>query len=225
MAKLANPARVAVSPQGAPEEHKQSWWRAVMAWGMDTVFGAAPGYDVKLLESNGRGSDSFDRAAKRSEREMIIAVAGQEVTTDGGAGFQNSDIHKSIRADLIKATADALAYTINTQGIPQWVVTRWGEEALAESACVEWDVKPPRDRNMEATAAQTTGNAVDLLTKALAAYGYELEIQEFMDRQGVRIVKKAKPAGVVAEETENGEDAGAEPPAQLGPKDTTREAA
>src|SRR6185503_11132817 len=108
-------------------------------------FGMTPGYDVKLLESNGRGFECFNTTIDRADKEMIVAVAGQVVTTDGGAGFQNSDIHKTIRADLIKDTADGLAYTLNTQGIPPWVVERFGEDRLAGSAVVEWDVTPPKD--------------------------------------------------------------------------------
>jgi hypothetical protein len=58
--KLANPARVAVSPQGAGDEQKSSFFAQVMAWGINTVFGLPGGYDVKLIESNGRGWESFN---------------------------------------------------------------------------------------------------------------------------------------------------------------------
>lgn len=193
--KLANPARVAVSPQGASEEQQESWFQRVMAWGVNTVFGMRPGYDVKLLESNGRGHEAFQTTIDRSDRESIIAIAGQEVTTDGGAGFQNSDIHKSIRADLIKETADALAYTINTQGIPAFVIERYGIDALVESAVVEWDVTPPKDRAAEATALTAAGNAIVVLDKAFKPHGFEVDPQEMADRFGVRIRKIMKTGG------------------------------
>jgi phage gp29-like protein len=80
-AKLANPARVAVAPSGAAEEQAEGWFRTVMAWGVNTVFGMRPGYDVKLIESNGRGFDSFNKTIADQNNEMIIAVAGQTVTT------------------------------------------------------------------------------------------------------------------------------------------------
>lgn len=188
--KLANPARVAVSPQGATEAQKQSWFRAVMAWGINTVFGMTPGYDVKLLESNGRGFESFNTTVDRADKGMIVAVAGQVVTTDGGAGFQNSDIHRAIRADLIKETADGLAYTINTQGLPAFIVQRWGEEALATGVVVEWDVTPPKDRNSEGTALVTVANALKGLNEALEKYGREVDIEDFAVRFGLRIRKR-----------------------------------
>lgn len=194
--KLANPARVAVSPQGASEEQAQSWFQQVMAWGVNTVFGLKPGYDVKLLESNGRGWESFGETIKDSEREYVIAVAGQEVTTDGGTGFANADIHKSIRADLIKETADALAYTINTQGIPPWVVNRWGIEALADSALVEWDVTPAKDMNAAAMSLTTTAGAIKSLSEALAASGVKLDVAEMCQRFGVPVLGDQDGDGV-----------------------------
>lgn len=202
-AKLANPARVAVSPQGASEEQKQTWFRAVMAWGVNTVFGMTPGYDVKLLESNGRGYDCFNTTIDRADKEMIVGIAGQVVTTDGGAGFQNSDIHKTIRADLIKETADGLAYTINTQGIPPWVVTRFGEEKLVQSAIVEWDVTPPKDRTAEATAMGAAANALTQLSDALKPYGRELDVDAFALRFGIPIKGDADGDGVPDAEEQN----------------------
>jgi uncharacterized protein DUF935 len=186
-AKLANPARVAYWPQGAGEEQKRGFFQQLMAWGNNTVFGLPPGYDAKLLESNGKGSDSFERAIVRAEREMVIAIAGQSVTTDGGTGFANADIHKSIRADLIKETADGLAYTLNTQGIPVFVINRFGEDALDESALVEWDVTPAKDLKAAADALQGIGTAILGLTEALAPYGKKVNVSELCQRFGVPI--------------------------------------
>ena len=186
--KLANPARVAVAPAGAAEGQQDAWFKAVMAWGINTVFGMRPGYDVKLLESNGRGYESFCKTIADQNSEMIIAIAGQTVTVDGGAGFQNSDIHKTIRADLIKATADNLAYTLNTQGIPAFIAARYGDEAIeSKAAVVEWDVTPPKDRNSDATSMSTAATAIKLLDEALAAHGVTLDIAAVTSRFGIPV--------------------------------------
>lgn len=187
-AKLANPARVAVAPSGAAEEQAEEWFRAVLAWGINTVFGMRPGYDVKLVESNGRGFDSFNKTIADQNTEMIIAIAGQTVTVDGGAGFQNSDIHKTIRADLIKATGDGLAYTINTQGLPVFIMLRFGEEALESKATVMfWDVTPPKDRNSEATSMVTAANGIKLMSEALQLYGMQLDIAAVTTQYGIPV--------------------------------------
>ena len=185
--KLANSARVAVAPQGASEPQKESWFRAVMAWGVNTVFGLTPGYDVRLLESNGRGYQSFRTTIADQNEEMIIAVAGQTVTTDGGAGFSNSDVHKSIRADLIKETADGLAYTVNTQVVPSYVIDHFGEDALEPGAVVEWDVTPPKDRNSEAAAMSTVAQAMKALTGALEEHGLGLDARALALQFGIPI--------------------------------------
>lgn len=189
-AKLANPARVAVAPQGASEEQKQSWFRRVMAWGVNTVFGMTPGYDVKLLESNGRGADSFVKTIAEQNDEFKMALAGQVVTSDGGAGFSNSAIHGSIRADLIEASANALAYTVNTQILPPFIVERWGEEALADGgAVVHWDVTPPKDRNADAQALATVAGAASALSETLAAHGRGLDIDALADQFAIPLAR------------------------------------
>jgi hypothetical protein len=187
-AKLANPARVAYAPQGGVEEQRETFFRQVMAWGVNTVFGLTPGYEVKLLESNGRGYESFEKTIADQNEEMIICIAGQTVTTDGGVGFANSDIHKSIRADLIKATADGLAYTLNTQGIPPFIAEMWGPDALMRlSAVVEWDVTPPQDQTAQATALTQASTAITTLTEALRAHGRELDIDTLTARFGIPV--------------------------------------
>lgn len=186
--KLANPARVAVAPHGASEAQKQSWWRKVMAWGVNTVFGVTPGYDVKLLESNGRGYESFEKTIAASNTEIIVALAGQTVTVDGGTGFANADVHKSIRADLIKETADALAYTVNTQILPPYIAARWGEDAIVDGAVVEWDVTPPKDATSGATVLSSVAGAITALTSALAPYGKAPDVDGICAQFGVKVI-------------------------------------
>lgn len=200
--KLANPARVAVAPQGATEEQAESWFRRVLAWGVNTTFGMKPGYDVKLLESNGRGYESFEQTIADQNNEFVMAVCGQTVTTDGGTGFANADVHRSIRADLIKASADALAYTINTQILPQYIVSHFGEDALANGVTLEWDVAPPKDKGAEATALLSAANAIKGLTEALAPTGRALDVEDMCTQFGVplvreRVVEAAQVADVI----------------------------
>ena len=167
-----------------------------MAWGVNTVFGLTPGYEIKLLESNGRGYDSFCKTIDAQNAEMIICVAGQTVTTDGGAGFQNSDIHRSIRADLIKATADALAFTINTQGLPAFVESRWGIDALDRCPVVEWDVTPPKDRSAEAQALVTVAQAIAQLTDSLAVHGRVLDVDQLAQRFAIPLLGDRDANGI-----------------------------
>lgn len=197
--KLANPARVAVAPAGASDEQSLAWFRRVMAWGVNTVFSLRPGYDVKLLESNGNGHESFETTIAAQDHEFVMAVCGQTVTTDGGTGFANADVHRSIRADLIKSTADALAYTINTQVLPAWIAERFGEDAIFDGATVEWDVAPPKDKTAEASSLSAAAGAIKSLTEALAPTGLALDVAAVCTRFGVPVARPASAAAPVAD--------------------------
>lgn len=199
--KLANPARVAVAPQGAAEQQKQSFFQQVMAWGVNTVFGMTPGYDVKLIESNGRGWESFNQTIALQNTEYVIAIAGQTVTVDGGAGFQNSDIHKTIRSDLIQATGDGVGYTINTQGLPMFIAQRWGEQAVLErQVAMEYDVTPPKDRTAEATALVTVANGITQLTLALQPYGVQLDVPSLCSRFAIPTIAPSEAGNLAPEQ-------------------------
>lgn len=200
--KLANPARIAVAPAGATEEQTDEWFQRVMGWGINTVFGMRPGYDVRLLESNGRGYESFLKTIADQNQELIIAVAGQTVTTDGGTGFANADVHKSIRADLIKETADGLAYTVNTQVIPPYVLERWGIAGLQVGAQVGWDVTPPKDRSQEANSLVAIASAIKGLDEALAAHAQKLDVAAVCAKYGVPVLHDVDGDGVPDAETE-----------------------
>ena len=192
-AKLANPARAAVAPLAATEAQRQGFLSRLIAWGVNSVFELPPGWDVKLIESNGHGFESFVQTIERADREYMIALAGQVVTTDGGAGFANADIHKSIRADLIQGDGDALAHTINTQTLPPWIAARWGVEALEDGALVEWDVRPPSDMKAEAESFQATAKAIVDLGSALRPYGRAVDVDELASRGGVPTVEAKQP--------------------------------
>lgn len=189
-AKLANPARAAYAPAGATESQRHGFLANLIGWGVNTTFEMPPGWDVKLIESKGEGHQVFKDEIATCDNEIIVALAGQTVTTDGGSGFANADIHKSIRADLIKETADALAYTINTQGIPQFVVRRWGlDRLLAGGAVVEWDVTPPKDVKQEAESLKAFGEALISISAALKPFGRAIDIGSICSKYAVPIAQ------------------------------------
>lgn len=173
-AKLANPARVAVSPQGASEEQKQSWFQKVMAWGVNSVFGLMPGYDIRLLELKGEGFRVFQETIGTCDTEFMISICGQIVTVTGGAGFANANIHATIRTDLIQGDGDALAETLNEQAIPRVLQSYVGANETCE---LSWDTRPPADMKAGAESLSATAKAIEDCDRALAKHGLELDVQ------------------------------------------------
>lgn len=180
--KLANPARVAVAPQGGTDEQKQAWFQKVMAWGINTVFGLTPGYDVKLLESNGRGFEGFRQTIEDSNQEFMIGIAGQVVTVTGGAGFANANIHAAIRSDLIQGDGEALATTINEQVLPYAVPP--GLLPAGARAVVAWDTRPPANLKAEAESLSAAAKAVQ---DCKTAFGDQVDARALAARFAVPI--------------------------------------
>lgn len=194
--KLANPARVTTAPIGATVEERRSLFTRLIKWGVNTVFSLTPGWDVKLIESNGRGADSFRETIREQDREFQFAISGQTVTSDGGVGFSNADVFDAIKADLIQRDGDGLAYTLNTQGLPAWVVNRYGEERLAECPTVSWDTTPPSDQNAVASSLVQSATAIKSLVEALQLAGSTraLDVEAMCTKFGIPLAANATQA-------------------------------
>lgn len=206
--KLANPAVAAVSPDGAAEQQRRGFFKRLLDWGTNNVFEVPIGWDVKLIESNGRAWDVFQREIDTSDNEYMVALAGQIVTTTGGTGFANADIHQAIRKDLVQATGESLAYTINTQVLPQFIWRLWGDDGLAtREASVEWDTSTPADREKESRTLGQLADAISKLDAALAPHDRQVEIDEMCVRYNVPVAQGAAPGALVAAPTPEGQAA------------------
>lgn len=188
IAKLANPARLAYAPAGATEAQRIGFFRKVLAWGVNTVLELPPGWEAKLLETNGRGWQVFQTQIDTSDLEFMICLAGQIVTTTGGSGFSNADVPAAIRQDFIQADGDELAYTINTQGLPAFIVANWGEAALSKATVLQWDTGTPGDKEKETRILGQAADAIKRLTESLAAHGRKLNVNEVGTRFGIPLL-------------------------------------
>ncbi len=200
-AKLANPARLAYAPGGATEAQRLGFFQKLLAWGVNTVLELPPGWEAKLLESNGRGWDVFQRQIETSDTEYMISIAGQLLTTKGGTGFDGQDNAEGIRQDLIQADGDALAYTLNTQALPQFILSHYGEEALHHPTIVEWDTGSGADKERETRTLGQSADAIARLTVALAPYGKRVDIDEMTVRFAIPTLDGAVVSAVMPAES------------------------
>ena len=126
------------------------------------------------------------------------------MTTDGGEGFSNSDVGENQLEKLIAATCEALAYTINTQVIPQWVIDRYGEDALARAPVVGWDATPPQDAKKSAEALKAFGEGITTANAGLAPYGKRIDAIALAQQNGYPLVDvAAREEGVPLEDLQD----------------------
>jgi len=184
--KLAHPARAAVAPAGATETQRRGFLERLIAWGVNTVFELPPGWDVRLIESNGRGYESFKETIQDANQEMMVSIAGQIVTITGGTGFQNGDIYASIRADLIQGDGKSLGAVLSEQAVPH--VLAWAGFVDC-AARVSWDTRKPTNVSEEAAALKAAADAITSLSAALQPTGLTIDVRELAARFAVPLVQ------------------------------------
>ncbi len=201
--KLANAARVAVSPRGSTKELRQNFFRQVASWGINTVFAVNEGWDVKLIESNGRGWEGFDSSIEQENQAFMIGLCGQLVSVTGGTGFSSEDLYASVRQDLIRDCSTPLAYTISTQVLPAYTFDNYPEE-FEDSPAFDYEVKKPSDLTAEAAIYTALGAGLDALQSAAAKAGLEINVKnEFLkfgiDSSPLSEEQKARITAVLAQ--------------------------
>jgi hypothetical protein len=182
--KLANPARAATAPIGATEEQRQGFLSRVIAWGVNTVFELPVGWDVKLIESNGRGFEVFQAEIDQADKDAQIALAGQVVTTTGGTGFVNGDLFRLIRSDIIDTVGQSIAHTLNTQGLPQFNVLRRGQ-ANPTATTIKYITAAPKDLEAAGRTMVQVGAGIKAVREAIAPDGLKPDVPELMTRYAV----------------------------------------
>jgi hypothetical protein len=206
--KHAHPARVAHSPLGATELERSGMLNAIIRWALNAAFELPVGWDVKLIESNGRGIEVYEQSIAHYDREYATALCGSAVMLQGTAGFSNMDVFRVVAKDLIRTTASAWDHTVNTQILPSFVGRGWGVDALANATTVETDCDEPKDRLVEAQTMAQLGVAVKGLVEAVTLAqtaagvdtGVAVEVRQLLARFGVPVVDGAKVPEVQTEE-------------------------
>ncbi len=71
--------------------------------------------------------------------------------------------------------------------LPYYVAGIYGEDAIDEGACIEYDITPARDAQAEGNAMVAVANAMGLLREQLKQSGRELDVDELTTRYGIPI--------------------------------------
>lgn len=129
--------------------------------------GATPqeSYDVELLEATATGWQTFESAIGQDNKEIAIALLGQNLTSDvDGGSFAAATVHAAVKQDYIEADARGLALAFLNQALRLWAQFNYGDADLAPT--LAWNTKPPEDRKAEADTLVQVSTAVAALAQA-----------------------------------------------------------
>lgn len=167
--KHSHPARVAHSPVGAAEEERRGMLAAIIRWALNAAFALPPGWDIKLVESNGRGIEIYEQSIRHYNEEIATALCGSAVMLQGTAGFSNMDQFAVVARHLMTRTSSGWDHTVNTQILPAYIGRRWGTDALKNATTIETEVAEPKDRKQQGETMVALANAIKGLVEAIAA--------------------------------------------------------
>lgn len=169
--KHSAPLRAGTCPEGATDDQKWDYLEQLIELTADNSEAVLPpGWDVKLVESNGQGYQAYKATVEMCNADLILALAGQSMTVDGGEGFSNSATGLTVRQDVITPHADSFSAAFSDQVLPYVVAKRYN--SITRTVILQLDTSPPKDKTAEAQAQITAANVI---TAQVAAYQAALE--------------------------------------------------
>lgn len=207
--KHAHPLRVLFAAIQATQEEREGTMAGAIRWALNSIAMLQPGWDVKLVETNGQGVKVYQDSIKTYNEEMATAICGSSVMLTGTVGFANMNPFETVNRNILRGSSRGWDHTVNTQILPAQIASKWGVERLRNATTVETDINKPADRAVEAQIlASLSGGIsgmVDAIAKAQVAMGsgngaaVALALTELLMRFGVPTVPTsvipALPAG------------------------------
>lgn len=181
-----NPIKVGEAPDTASKEARRDLAADLSSLGGDTAIALPPGYSMKLIEATANTWANFKAQIDLADSGMAIAVAGQNLTSKvQGASLAATDVHNTIRLDLIESDGESLASTLRDQQWTWWCEFNFGDRRVCPWP--KWDTTPPADLKELAGTLNTAATAL----KSLQDLG--IDIDPLLERFNLARAKDPPP--------------------------------
>lgn len=134
---------------------------------------------VELLEATRSGTADYESMKSAMDAAIAKVVLSQTMTTDNGSSRSQSETHKSVRDEVVKADADLVCESF-TRSVARWW-TEWNFPGAAIPR-VWRNVEPPEDLNSRAERDER-----------ILKLGYEPTEDYIRETYGEGWVKKKEP--------------------------------
>lgn len=194
---LADDLKVLQANAGASETHRNGliqWLKT--GWRRSPGIVTPPGYEAKLVGSNGRGYEVFREGEERADIEIQVALGGQLVSATGTNGLGGkADLWDRIEQGRVNKYADAWACTVNRDVVRPYCRRVHGV-ADERAPVYSLDARSPAQRAAEAQALKQAAEAMSSAQAMLERVEPEstLDLDGILREQGLSMPRKAKNA-------------------------------
>lgn len=190
---LADALRFIETNEDANEANRASMERFILHWKNAPGLVLPKGYKPGIAESTGAGYEVYCDTEDRADKEIMVAMAGQTVTTEGTTGFGSGNIHRDIAGSLIQTMADAASEWLGVQILDIWTAFM----GLGKGAVrVAWDARDPSQRAAVAAAAKAAAEGLAAVDKSVEGRGKRANAVSYFLSCGVSVELEDLPGAV-----------------------------
>jgi phage gp29-like protein len=146
--------------------------------GRNAVLAIPTGFDLKLVESQARTWEAFQRQIETCDNGCAVTLLGQNLTTqnDGGSQAATSE-HGRVKLGRTKSDAETLSTCLHDQSLRFWAMFNFGSEDAAPWPC--WLTTPVEDLKAKAGTLQMVSQALTSLVTAKAPVDVRALLAQF----------------------------------------------
>jgi len=179
------PARIGRKPPGASREEADRFARDLQQLGTNTSIVLPEGWNLELLEAKAATHETFQQQIEWADKALTIALLGQHLTTEvKGASLAAARVHEEVRADILRADAEATGRMLRNTLLAWWAEANFGDATLAPWPV--WDTALPGEAKERAQQLFELGRAVMMWSQA----GAPLDVVAIAEREGVPLLQQ-----------------------------------
>lgn len=160
--------------------------------GRDAALVLPRGLDMKLVESQAKNYETFEKQIDMANAGISIGILGQNLTTEvKGGSFAAAKVHAEVADFLRRAYAEVLSTTTHFQLLAFWALWNFGSALAAPWA--SWKTDPEGDAKVLGDAMKSFGEGLVALETRVPA-GYALDTEALFAKAGFPLKKLPTPA-------------------------------
>jgi len=140
--------------------------------------------EVGAVEISGTGHEAFTKGEDQSDKQIIRAIAGQDVTTQGGSGWSDGNAWLDIFSDVVGTLAEALATTVHDQGLATWTTEIRGYP-IEYTPWARWDTRSSKRKAADVEALGTFATNVKLIVEVFETETDKVDVHALAEQHGI----------------------------------------